>query len=116
MFHRSVNSKTIMTFNHHHRTRVSTMTIAAVALLFAADPVLGNQKVLAANLCGSGLGCGDNPDYGISYPSHSHTFSGWGGTFFTSITSTAASASITLVTLATLVSIITSTYATHWNK
>jgi hypothetical protein len=32
MFHRSVNSKTIMTF--------STMTIAAVALLFAADPVL----------------------------------------------------------------------------
>lgn len=79
MFHRSVNSKTIMTFNHHHRTRVSTMTIAAVALLFAADPVLGNQKVLAANLCGSGLGCGDNPDYGISYPSHSHTFSGWGG-------------------------------------
>jgi hypothetical protein len=74
MFHTSVNSKTIMTF--------STMAIAAVVLLFASDPILANQKALAANLCGSGLGCGGTPDYGISYPSPlSNFFGGCGGCY-----------------------------------
>jgi hypothetical protein len=37
-------SKTIMTFG--------TMAIAGVMLLFAAGPVIGNQRALAANLAG----------------------------------------------------------------
>ena len=66
MFHTSVKSKTTMTF--------STLVIAAVALLFASGPILGNQRALAANLCGSGL-C--NPSSGIHYPSPlSHFFGG----------------------------------------
>jgi hypothetical protein len=66
MFHTSVDSKTTITF--------STLAIAAVALLFASGPILGNQQALAANLCGSGL-C--DPISGISYPSPlSHFFGG----------------------------------------
>jgi hypothetical protein len=66
-----MNSKTTITF--------STMTIAAVLLLFAS---VGNQQTLAANLCGSGLGCGGSPDYGISYPSTlSNFFGGCGGCY-----------------------------------
>jgi hypothetical protein len=63
---RTSKSKTIMTFD--------TMVIAGVMLLFAAGPVIGNQKALAANLAGSGLA---DPDPGISYPSPlSHWFGG----------------------------------------
>ncbi|MFZ0513706.1 MAG: hypothetical protein WAM14_19020 [Candidatus Nitrosopolaris sp.] len=62
-----MNSKTTMAF--------STLTIAAVALVFVSCPILGNQQALAANLCGSGF-C--DPDTGIiSYPSPlSHFFGG----------------------------------------
>jgi hypothetical protein len=66
MFRTSVKSKTTMTF--------MTLTVVAFALLFASGPILGNQKALAANLCGSGF-C--DPDPGISYPSPlSHFFGG----------------------------------------
>jgi hypothetical protein len=59
-------AKTVMTFG--------TMAIAVVMLLFAAGPVIGNQKALAANLAGSGLA---DPGQGISYPSPlSHWFGG----------------------------------------
>ncbi len=67
MFHTSVNSKTIMTF--------STMAIAAVVLLFASDPILANQKALAANLCGSGLGCGSTQTTASAILHHSPTSS-----------------------------------------
>ncbi|MGB8937053.1 MAG: hypothetical protein WCC17_18350 [Candidatus Nitrosopolaris sp.] len=63
-----MNSKTTMTF--------SSMAIAAVVLLFVSGPIVGNQQALAANLCGSGLGCGGTPDYGISYPSPLSNFFG----------------------------------------
>jgi hypothetical protein len=66
MFRTSAKSKTIMTFG--------TMVGTALMLLFAAGPIIGNQKVLAANLAGSGLA---DPDQGISYPSPlSHWFGG----------------------------------------
>jgi len=54
----SEKSKIIMMFG--------TIAIAAVTLVFAAGPIIGNQKALAANLAGSGLA---DPDQGISYPS-----------------------------------------------
>ena len=63
-----MNSKTTMT--------LSSMVIAAVVLLFVSGPIVGNQQALAANLCGSGLGCGGTPDYGISYPSPLSNFFG----------------------------------------
>jgi hypothetical protein len=52
----------------------STLVIAAITLTFAVTPIIGNQKALAANLCGSGF-C--EPYGGISYPSPlSHFFGG----------------------------------------
>jgi hypothetical protein len=66
MFRTSAKSKTIMIFG--------TMAIAALMLLFAAGPIIDNQKAMAANLAGSGLA---DPDPGISYPSPlSHWFGG----------------------------------------
>lgn len=66
MFHTSGNSKTTLTS--------SALVIVAVASLFAAGSILGNQKAFAANLAGSGF-AGTNP--GISYPSPlSHYFGG----------------------------------------
>ena len=38
------------------------LIIAALALLFVPGIIAGNQKALAANLCGSGLGCGGTPN------------------------------------------------------
>jgi hypothetical protein len=58
------------------------LIIAALALLFVPGSIAGNQKALAANLCGSGLGCGGTPNYGISYPSPlSNFFGGCGGCY-----------------------------------
>jgi hypothetical protein len=66
MFRTSEKSKTIMMFG--------TMAIAVVTLVFAAGPIIGNQKALEANLAGSGLA---DPGQGISYPSPlSHWFGG----------------------------------------
>jgi len=66
MFQGSVNLKTTI--------RSSVLVIAALALFFTTGPTLGNQKVLGANLAGSGF-VGTNP--GISYPSPlSHYFGG----------------------------------------
>jgi hypothetical protein len=62
MFRTSTESKTIMRFG--------TMIIAALMLLFAAGPIIDNQKAMATNLTGSGLA---DPDPGISY---SHWFGG----------------------------------------
>jgi hypothetical protein len=64
----------------------STLVIASLSIVVAVGSV-GNQKALAANLCGSGF-C--EPDPGISYPSPlSHFFGGdvlhnghhWHGSF-----------------------------------
>ena len=66
MFRTSAKSKTIMTFG--------TIVGTALILFFAAGPVIDEQKVLAANLAGSGLA---DSDPGISYPSPlSHWFGG----------------------------------------
>jgi hypothetical protein len=60
----------------------SISVIAALSLFLAAGPIVANQKALAANLCGSGLGCGGGSDYGcdgcgvISYPSPLSNFFG----------------------------------------
>jgi hypothetical protein len=60
----------------------SALVIAVLSLVFAVAPIVGNQKALAANLCGSGLGCGGASDYGcngcggISYPSPLSNFFG----------------------------------------
>ncbi|MGB8935041.1 MAG: hypothetical protein WCC17_08045 [Candidatus Nitrosopolaris sp.] len=43
----------------------------AAALLLASNPILKNQRVLAANSCGSGLGCGaSSTAHAISSTSH----------------------------------------------
>ena len=79
MFHTSVKSKTPVTFG--------TMAIAAVMLLFASGPIIGNEKALGANLAGSGLA---DPDPGISYPSPlSH---GSVEMFFTTVSTTSIAA------------------------
>ena len=73
MFHTSVNSETTMTFS---------ISVIAVASLFVPGIIVGSQNALAANLCGSGLGCGGSPDYGISYPSPlSNFFDGCSGCY-----------------------------------
>ena len=60
----------------------SVSVIAALSLFLAAGPIVVNQKVFAANLCGSGLGCGGVFNYGcdgcggISYPSPLSNFFG----------------------------------------
>ena len=61
----------------------SVSVIAALSLFLAAGPIVVNQKAFAANLCGSGLGCGGASDYGcygcgggISYPSPLSNFFG----------------------------------------
>ena len=62
----SVTAKRAFTF--------STLVIAALSLALAVGAI-GNQQAFAANLCGSGLGCGGASNYGcdgcggISYPS-----------------------------------------------
>jgi hypothetical protein len=59
----------------------STLVIVSVSIVFAVAPV-GDQKALASNLCGSGLGCGGASNYGcdgcggISYPSPLSNFFG----------------------------------------
>jgi hypothetical protein len=40
-----------------------SLGLAIIALVFS----MGNQHVLAANLCGSGLGCGSYNGYGFHY-------------------------------------------------
>jgi hypothetical protein len=73
MLHMSVTTKRAFTF--------STLVIAALSLALAVAAI-GNQKALAANLCGSGLGCGGASNYGcdgcggISYPSPLSNFFG----------------------------------------
>ncbi|MGB6528974.1 MAG: hypothetical protein WBF33_12780 [Candidatus Nitrosopolaris sp.] len=57
-----MNSKTTMAF--------STMTIAAVVLLFASGPIVQNQA-FAANLYGSGL-VGYHGGYGHHYHYYSY--------------------------------------------
>jgi len=53
---------------------LSMLAIVASGLVFAVTLVVANQKVFAANLCGSGF-C--EPGGGISYPSPlSHFFGG----------------------------------------
>jgi hypothetical protein len=82
MSHKSIVSKRTITF--------SVSVIAALSLFLAAGPILANQKVFAANLCGSGLGCGGGSNYGcdgcggISYPSPLSNFLGgfFGGEAF----------------------------------
>ena len=52
----------------------TSLGIGVVAVVLALGFISGNQRALAANLCGSGF-C--EPDYGISYPSPlSHFFGG----------------------------------------
>jgi hypothetical protein len=63
-----------------------TMVIAALMLLFAADPIIDNQKAMAANLAGSGLA---DPDPGISYPS---PLSHWLEKFFMMVSTTCIAA------------------------
>jgi hypothetical protein len=53
---------------------LSTVSIAA-ASLFALGLILGNQQAFAANLCGSGLGCGGYGCYGF----HHHFYPYYGG-------------------------------------
>jgi hypothetical protein len=78
MSYRSLVSKRTIT--------LSISVIAALSLFLAASPIVTNQKAFAANLCGSGLGCGGASDYGcdgcggISYPSPLSNFFG-GETF-----------------------------------
>jgi hypothetical protein len=60
----------------------SISVIAALSLFLVVGPIVTNQKVLAANLCGSGLGCGGASNHGcdgcdgISYPSPLSNFFG----------------------------------------
>jgi hypothetical protein len=74
MLHKSMVAKRTITF--------STSVIVALSLFLAAGPIVANQKVFAANLCGSSLGCGGASDYGcdgcggISYPSPLSNFFG----------------------------------------
>ena len=59
-----------------------SLGIGAIAAIFALGFIVGNQQTFAANLCGSGLGCGGSPNYGISYPSPlSNYFGGCGGCY-----------------------------------
>lgn len=73
MLHVSTTGKRTLAF--------SILVIASLSIVFAAGPV-EIQKTLAANLCGSGLGCGGGSDYGcggcgdISYPSPLSNFFG----------------------------------------
>lgn len=57
---------------------LSTVAFAAIALLFASDPILGNQQALAANMCGSGLGCGGYL-YGLRHYFFHHFHPYYGG-------------------------------------
>ncbi|MFZ0515162.1 MAG: hypothetical protein WAM14_26430 [Candidatus Nitrosopolaris sp.] len=67
MFHTSMNSKTTITF--------TTLTIAAVALVFVSSPILGNQQALATNIGNVGhLYDGGYPYFG-GYPG----YTGYGG-------------------------------------
>jgi len=60
LYRRIVNSKTTITH--------CIMAIAAVALSLVSCTT--NQQVLAANLCGSGLGCGHYGGYGFHHFFH----------------------------------------------
>ena len=70
----SIGAKRTITF--------SISVIAALSLFLAAGSIVVNQKAFAANLCGSGFGCGGASDYGcdgcggISYPSPLSNFFG----------------------------------------
>lgn len=68
----SIKPKTTLTF--------STLVIAALSLVFAVGPIVGNQKALGANLCGSGLASPDTctgvPYPGDPYPSPLSNFFG----------------------------------------
>jgi len=56
------------------KTTLAFSVVIALLLILALGPLVTNQKVLAANLCGSGF-C--DPGVGISYPSPlSHFFGG----------------------------------------
>jgi hypothetical protein len=74
MLYKSIVAKRTITF--------SITVIAALSLFLVPGPIVANQKVLAANLCGSGLGCGGASNYGcdgcggISYPSPLSNFFG----------------------------------------
>ena len=56
--------------------------IVTIVVLFALGFIVNNQLTFAANLCGSGLGCGGASNYGcdgcggISYPSPLSNFFG----------------------------------------
>ena len=73
----SLTAKTTITFS-----TFSTLIIAVLSLVYTIGPIVVNQKALAANLCGSGLGCGGATNYdcdgcgGISYPSPLSNFFG----------------------------------------
>jgi hypothetical protein len=73
MSHKSFVANKMITFS---------ISIIAALSLFLAGPIVTSQKVFAANLCGSGLGCGVASDYGcdgcgsISYPSPLSNFFG----------------------------------------
>ncbi|MGC2574147.1 MAG: hypothetical protein WA364_21755 [Candidatus Nitrosopolaris sp.] len=56
--------------------KISVFAFVAIATasLLASDPILKNQPVLAANLCGSGLSCGSSGTvHGISSSLHHST-------------------------------------------
>ncbi|MGC2680318.1 MAG: hypothetical protein WA323_00525 [Candidatus Nitrosopolaris sp.] len=55
--------------------KISVFAFVAIATasLLASDPILKNQPVLAANLCGSGLNCGSSSTvHGTSSTIHVH--------------------------------------------
>lgn len=60
--------------NSKRSISLSTVAFAAIAILFASGPILGDKQGLAANLCGSGLGCG----FG-GYGFHHHFYPYYGG-------------------------------------
>src|SRR5215831_21719 len=66
-YRRLMNSKTTIT--------LSITVIAAIALLLVS--CITNQEVIAANLCGSGLGCGHHGGYGFHHFFH-HFFPYYG--------------------------------------
>jgi hypothetical protein len=67
--------------NSKRSISLSTVAFAAIALMFASDPILGNQQALAANLCGSGLGCGGCGGYlyGLRHYFFHHFYPYYGG-------------------------------------
>ena len=95
----SVTAKRAFTF--------STLVIAALSLALAVGAI-GNQQALAANLCGSGLGCGGASNYGCDGSAvsaiHHHCLTSSVAKLFPSTTFTAASAFIISVASITFTS------------